>query len=269
MPSPLSTQTLPVDKRILLHIMEYSRFENQFEVPFAISQEGIAIAIGIRRDNVPRAMKDLRTAGLVTEKVARVEGVYRKRKIYFLTNQGLRTIQELKTKILSDEVLLKFEDGHIEPVKVSEVNIKAKLHTRLGLIEILNNISSEGVLDVKTMVEQLEKPAQVQGQVKTTSGDAAQKSKFFEYIEDSPQPRNFVGRTKELTKIKTWLLDENYKIVVIYGIPGIGKTTLASKIMNIFHGKKHIFWYRFHRWDTMRNTFLVFADFLSKPIENG
>ena len=76
-------QALPVDKRILLHIMEYTRFESQFEVPFAISQEGIANAIGIRRDNVPRAMKELKSSGLVVERVARVEGVYRKRKVYF------------------------------------------------------------------------------------------------------------------------------------------------------------------------------------------
>jgi len=95
MASGVFPRSIPVDKRILLHIMEYSKFEHQFEVPFAISQEGIANAIGIRRDNIPRAMKELKGAGLVTEKVARVEGVYRKRKVYFLTEKGFKLLQAI------------------------------------------------------------------------------------------------------------------------------------------------------------------------------
>ena len=230
-----SSISLPVDKKILLHIMEYSRYENQFEVPFAISQEGIAEAIRIRRDNVPRAMKELKTSGLVTEKVARVEGVYRKRKVYFLTNSGLNFIQELKGKLLTAEVLLKFKDGRIEPTKLSEVNIKARLPKRLGLIELLNNISSNGMLEVKTLLELVESPTGLktsEPRTYATESQGEMKSKFVEYIEDAPHPRHFVGRNKELLKIKAWLASEEHKVVVIYGIPGIGKTTLTSRVMS-------------------------------------
>ncbi len=261
--STLSLQTLPVDKRILLHIMEYSRYENQFEVPFAISQEGIANAIGIRRDNVPRAMKELKTNGLVAEHVARVEGVYRKRKVYFLTPDGFKLIQEFKDKILSSEILLKYQDGRIEPAKVSDLNIRLKLHRRFGLIILLNHISSDGVLDVKNFKESLDKPA-VELRPTTVKEDVEGKDEYVEYLDEAPQPRYFVGREKEQRTIKSWLDGEEHKIVVIYGIPGIGKTTLTSRIMNQFRGKRHIFWYRFHRWDTMRNTLLSFAEFLSK-----
>jgi DNA-binding PadR family transcriptional regulator len=212
--------TLPVDKKILLHIMEYSRYENQFEVPFAISQEGIAEAIRIRRDNVPRAMKELKISGLVTEKVARVEGVYRKRKVYFLTNSGLKFIQELKGKLLTSEVLLKQKDGRIEPTKLSEVNIKARLPKRLGIIELLNNISSSGMLEVKSLLKLMEAPTGLKTSeprtlTKDSQGDP--KSKFVEYIEDAPHPRYFVGRNKELQKIKAWLDTEEHKVVVITG----------------------------------------------------
>jgi tetratricopeptide (TPR) repeat protein/DNA-binding MarR family transcriptional regulator len=257
--------SLPVDKRILLHIMEYSRFENQFEVPFAISQEGIAKAIGIRRDNVPRAMKELKTADLVIEKVARVEGVYRKRKVYFLTEHGYKFIQDLKNKVLNSEILLKHGDGRIEPAKISEINIKIKLPIRFGLIEILNNLSSDGVLNIKSLTESVQQTAIQEIEPVTNGKDGiSDKAKFVEFIEDAPQTRNFVGRGKELKKIKTWLDKDEHKVAVIYGIPGIGKTTLASKIMEEFIDKRHIFWYRFHRWDTMRNTLMVFAEFLAK-----
>jgi len=256
--------TLPVDKRILLHIMEYSKYESQFEVPFAISQEGIAQAVGIRRDNVPRAMKELKTAGLILEKVGRVEGVYRKRKVYFLTTVGAEFIQDLKTKLLSHEVLLEFKDGHIEPTKISEINMKIKFRRRLGLTEILNNLSPDGKLDVKQLTDGMEKPVvaiELHGQ---PAGGQIDRSKFIEYLDEAPHPRYFVGRQKELLKIRTWLDSDGQKVIVIYGIPGIGKTTLVNKIMNEFRGTRHIFWYRFHRWDTMRNTLLAFAEFLSK-----
>jgi len=135
--------SIPVDKRILLHIMEYSKYENQFEVPFAISQEGIANAIGIRRDNIPRAMKDLKVVGLVTEKVARVEGVYRKRKVYFLTEKGYKYIQELRTKIFSTMVQINHPDGKSEQVKITEINNRFRPKRPLGLIDLINIISSE------------------------------------------------------------------------------------------------------------------------------
>jgi tetratricopeptide (TPR) repeat protein/DNA-binding MarR family transcriptional regulator len=261
----LSDLSLPVDKRILLHIMEFSKFENQFEVPFAISQEGIAKAIGIRRDNVPRAMKELKNADLVIEKVARVEGVYRKRKVYFLTDHGFKFIQELKNKILSSEVLLKYEDGRIEPVKISEVNIKIKLPLRLGLIEILNNLSTDGTINIKSVSQSITQPTAQEGnRVDEVKDGSADGSKFVEFIDDAPNPRNFVGREKELLKIRSSLESNEHNIIVIYGIPGIGKTALASKVMSQFRNTRHIFWYRFHRWDTMRNTLLVFSDFLAK-----
>jgi DNA-binding PadR family transcriptional regulator len=265
MQSSIQLPTLPIDKKILLHIMDYSKFENQFEVPFAISQEGIAKAIGIRRDNVPRAMKDLKSAGLVVEKVARVEGVYRKRKVYFLTDAGFQFIQELKNKYLSTEILIKHDDGRLEPVKVSDLNIKLKLHRKISLTETLNNLSPDGILDVKALTKPQIKP-EASIEIMSTEDDQSDKerSKYIESIDDAPQSRHFVGRKKEVAKIKSWFDSLDHRIVVIYGIPGIGKTTLTRKIMDDFRGNRHIFWYRFHRWDTMRNTLLTFAEFLAK-----
>jgi tetratricopeptide (TPR) repeat protein/DNA-binding PadR family transcriptional regulator len=244
--------------------MEYAKFENQFEVPFAISQEGIARAIGIRRDNIPRAMKDLKTAGLVTEKVARVEGVFRKRKVYFLTELGYEYIHELKSKIYNTEILLQTEDGQVTPTKISELKTKAQLTRSLGLIDIINNITSDNILNLKLLRESLEKSRAEEIIPAAAVTDTIGKSKFIEFIDDAPTPRYFVGRKKELSKIKTWLQTEEQKIVVIYGIPGIGKTTLANKILNEFRGNRHLFWYRFHRWDTMRSILLVFSEFLAK-----
>ncbi len=265
----ISISSIPVDKRILLHILDYSKYEGQFEVPFAISQEGIAHAIGIRRDNIPRAMKDLKNAGLVTESVARVEGVYRKRKVYFLTEQGYQYIQELRNKILTTIITVKGPDEKSEEVKISEINSRYRPAKPLGLIEILNIISSEGFieyrdLELKTKIKMMSpesiSPTATAEEIESTSF----LSRYIDFLDDSPPQRYFVGREKEISKIHNWLNSENQKILVIYGIPGIGKTSLARKVVTSFQSKRNLFWYRFHRWDTMRSILMPFSEFLAR-----
>ena len=43
-----------VQERILLHLLDYSDYKNSVEVPFSLSQMGIANAVAIARSNVPR-----------------------------------------------------------------------------------------------------------------------------------------------------------------------------------------------------------------------
>ena len=76
-----------VQERILLHLRDYSDYRSSVEVPFALSQMGIANAVAIARSNVPRAIAGLRDQGLL-ERQAHVKGVSRKRKAYFLTTPG-------------------------------------------------------------------------------------------------------------------------------------------------------------------------------------
>ncbi|MCH1537592.1 MAG: hypothetical protein L7S48_04220, partial [Candidatus Poseidonia sp.] len=77
-----------VQERILLHLLDYSDFISSIEVPFALSQMGIANAVAIARSNVPRAIAGLKDDGVLVERQAHVKGVSRKRKAYFLTDSG-------------------------------------------------------------------------------------------------------------------------------------------------------------------------------------
>ena len=88
-------QTKPgVQERILLHLSDFSDFMNSVEVPFALSQMGIANAVAIARSNVPRAIAGLKDQGLLIERQAHVQGVSRKRKAYFLTESGMKLADE-------------------------------------------------------------------------------------------------------------------------------------------------------------------------------
>ena len=60
---------LTINERILIHLIGYSGFEDEIEVPVDISQVGIADAIGIRWNNVPRAMRELKDKNMVVEKL--------------------------------------------------------------------------------------------------------------------------------------------------------------------------------------------------------
>ena len=90
---------LTVQERIILHLSEYSKYLQQMEVPFSLTQEGIANAIGVVRSAIPRAMKKLILKNQVNETLAHVSGVTRRRKIYYLTTDGIIIAQDLKNKL--------------------------------------------------------------------------------------------------------------------------------------------------------------------------
>ena len=58
-----STQKPGVQERILLHLLDYSDYKGSVEVPFSLSQMGIANAVSIARSNVPRAIAGLKDQG--------------------------------------------------------------------------------------------------------------------------------------------------------------------------------------------------------------
>ena len=75
-----------VQERILLHLRDYVDHAEKVEVPFALSQMGIANAVSIARSNVPRAISGLRDQGYLLEKQAHVTVFQgRERRISLLT----------------------------------------------------------------------------------------------------------------------------------------------------------------------------------------
>ena len=70
----MAAQAKPgVQERILLHLLDYSDFKDSIEVPFALSQMGIANAVAIARSNVPRAIAGLKDQNILVERQAHVK----------------------------------------------------------------------------------------------------------------------------------------------------------------------------------------------------
>lgn len=88
-----------VQERIILHLDRYNVFREHFLIPQHITQTGIARAVGIARNHVPRAMGPLKEGRIVLEKKARVEGSDRRKNVYFLTEKGLESVKNLRVEL--------------------------------------------------------------------------------------------------------------------------------------------------------------------------
>ena len=80
--------TLTVAERIVLHISQHQRFKDSYDVPFEVSQDGIAQALLISRAHAAVELKKLKEAGEVHERLAHIKRGKNKRKVYFLTAAG-------------------------------------------------------------------------------------------------------------------------------------------------------------------------------------
>jgi len=50
-------------------------------------------------------------------------------------------------------------------------------------------------------------------------------------LSDAPDVFSFWGRTEELNKLEKWIVEERCRLVVLFGMSGIGKTALAVKLV--------------------------------------
>jgi tetratricopeptide (TPR) repeat protein len=247
--NPLNALT--VEKKMLINALNYINFESKFEVPFFMTQEGLAESIGIRRDNVPRTMKKLKNMGLFYEKVVHIEKLKRKRKVYFLTKEGIDFGLKIKRDLENFEIGVVTEAGEKLLIPIAEVN--NSLSSNYTMMEIINAYDGRDQVlyekDLKLSLEKMEKVF-------------SEGEKLVHKIQDAPLPKFFVGRDNELSDIRDHVNSEDSHVIVIHGIAGIGKTTLALKVVQEYLDDKNILWYRFHKWDTLRNTLATISEFM-------
>ena len=120
-----------VEERILYFLARYIDYDGAVQVPFDITQEGIALTIWIRRSAVPRSMKNLINKGLAREFKAHVKGFPRRRKVYALTQAGLKEATEISARVDSVRVPVIMPDGEKKELGIKE--IVEELNTLLGI----------------------------------------------------------------------------------------------------------------------------------------
>jgi tetratricopeptide (TPR) repeat protein len=249
----MATMAVPrpgVQERILLHLRDYVDYADKVEVPFAISQMGIANAVAIARSNVPRAIAGMKESGHLIERQAHVSGVSRKRKAYFLTSDGVNLADDIWVKVSEQPVRLIHADGRAE-----NLDLRAALEsTELPLrhVDILRYLDHSGTVDLSTLSPDL---------IERDLSKHIEKQ-LVNSLNDLPRMRRFFGRDHEISQMAD-ILEAESTTLLVPGIAGIGKTALAAKLLERFTHRRNMLYHRCQDWEGSRAFLEACAEWLS------
>lgn len=232
-------------ERVLLHLLPLHRYVHDTDAPRSVTQEGIATSVYVGRNNVAKILQDLESEEVVDVTSKHVKGMPSVRRVYFLTQRGFEEAKRLKEEI--------------ETVKLHIIDLKGDEHEeqmgRLSLF-IPTNYS---FLELAMGVERGRFDCQSFHESKTK-----QERRFVDFSDKKPAVRNFFGREKEMRTLHDLVTLEVPRAVVIFGIPGIGKTTLIAKFAQEVRDRTNVFWLKVHEWVNLRGLLRPLAEFLSQ-----
>tara|TARA_Y100001934_G_scaffold283250_1_gene401557 strand:+ start:876 stop:3404 length:2529 start_codon:yes stop_codon:yes gene_type:complete len=239
-----------VQERIFLHLSDYVDHSDKVEVPFALSQMGIANAVSIARSNVPRAISGMREAGHLIERQAHVTGVSRKRKAYFLTDEGAKVADEIWDRVSEASVRIIHPDGRSETTSIAESMESTELPLRH--VDMLRYMDDSGTIDLSGLTPEI---------IERDLSKHIEKQ-LVSSLNDLPRTRRFYGREKELD-VMADLLEDKSASILVPGIAGIGKTSLSTKILDRFTHRRNLLYHRCQDWEGSRAFLEACAEWLS------
>lgn len=233
-----------IRERILLHLSEFGMYENEVEAPDDLTQFGIADTVLAGRSTCSKLLTEMEEEGLLYGRRAHVPSGKIRRTVYFLTPRGQMEGQKIRRKVEVTTVKFKRASGELEKLRVVDVPQEVPVHARL--VDVICHIS-RGVFDVERFVHRM----------KATRQRVA-------YVGAMPRLRHFFDRKRELEAIDAWWASPKARILVLTGLPGMGKTTLASKVVSDLRERTNVFWHRFYEWTTVRDVLRQMGEFLGR-----
>ena len=97
----LTIRDVTVKERILLHLSKFSNVQpgQVYNVPFDLTQDGIAVVTGITRAHASLDLKRLMDQGMITNWQAHQKGVRSKRLVYSITSAGMKRAETISEKL--------------------------------------------------------------------------------------------------------------------------------------------------------------------------
>ncbi len=223
-------EDLSVNERIMIHLKDFSTDPVADGASLGQTQEGIGEGVGIRINHVPRATNSLLKDGYIDEALVHIGGLKRKRKAFFLTSKGLEASDSLISSLRLQKVPFRDSGGGEELVTIQDIAFKTRAMSAPTLI--LTAFKDGVILE--------------------DSLSGAKGCAFVSMLDLVSLPDHFVDRERERDILES-VLEAGVGIVIVSGIKGIGKTSLVRITMERFKGRKNIFWYAAHDWDTARS----------------
>lgn len=233
-----------IRERILLHLSEFGMYENEVEAPDELTQFGIAETVRAGRSTCSKLLQEMEDKGLLYGRRAHVPSGKIRRTVYFLTPRGQMEAQKIRRKVERTSVKVKRSSGEEEKLKVVDIPKEIPVYARL--VDVVCAIS-RGVFDVEKFVKRMKA-----------------KRKRVAFVATMPRLRHFFDRTREMEALEAWWDASDGHILVLHGLPGVGKTTLAGKAVSNLREDHSVFWYRFYEWSTLRDVLRQTGDFLAR-----
>lgn len=211
---------LTVKDRILLYLYRYRNVDPRMVAPPGLTQEGISNGLKLKRSAIPRALMSLEEEGYVRSLLAHVKHFRRRRKVYVLTDRGIERAARLFDEVKDREILVK------TPEEERKMKVRELFSSDIPVGSVLEGIN-DGVIFMG--VEEEAEPVQ-----------------YF-----NPQmegPEIFVGREEEWGTLLDLLTGRGGLMVCLIGVAGIGKSSLALRVLEEVGAKKDIFYLKLDRW---------------------
>jgi len=239
---------LTVSERILLHLSDYVSYAGEFTQPPEVTQGGLARSVGVDRSHASYVLKKLSDDGMISSDLRHIIGGGRRKKAYFLTENGKKAVRPLRTRLMDIDVPVEDSGGR------RDVRMGTLIGGRNGKWRLCQAIR---VLRMQGVINSSDSPP-----------DEKRGSDPVRILpRKSPCPR-FVGRDDEQDIIKQWLDDRRVSAVVIYGMAGMGKTSLCHHVATTAVSEHNILWITCESWKSPRSVLSDFAEFL-KTMGNG
>ncbi len=240
---------LSSNERLLLHLMDMDRFRDDAEVPLAACQEGIAQKLQVQVHNVSRALSSLESEGLVSDRLAHVRGAPKRRRAYFLTEKGRGAAQSIRSDVLKRPVVVELE-GSARQMPLEEA--LRLLSTKAGVTPSLSDA-----------VEVAGRNEIIAAEAFAGALQHAPKREFPMLQQGRPRVEAFFGREAEVAGVAEALSGDSVSAVLIWGMPGIGKSTLGSRVFEDLAGRRPLLWFTFRDWDTEASFLAALTEFLA------
>ena len=236
---------LTVKERVFLHLLFQQRFVMDSDAPKSVTQEGVAKAVEVGRNNVAKVLAEMMKEGTVETYTRHVKGLPSVRKVYFLSVKGLEKAKAIKQELESATVDIIDLQGQRTQDEIGRLG--NYLPKRYDLLELVNGIV-QGSIDCRSFHE----------------NRMREERRYVDFTDKKPAVRAFYGREREMGILSGLLTSETKRMVVINGIPGIGKTTLLAKFAQMVRESTNVFWYKVHEWANLKALLRPLAEFLSQ-----
>ena len=147
--------------------------------------------------------------------------------------------------------------GEEESVSTTLGSIQDLLPFQMRPVDVIRYMDGNGVLDVRLLSAELverDLSKHVEKQLMTS-------------LSDLPRIRHFFGRTNEMDNVMN-LLDARSTTLLIPGIAGIGKTTMAAKLIENYMHRRNLLYHRCQEKDSSRSFFESIADWMASMGES-